>query len=271
MSPASPAPAIAELQLRLQQTTKTIDIATLSRVGQSQLDAMSYEELNSYVDMGVDVISLNLANISALRKKLVPAIQRIRAALCCQGRRSDLPGAPKNLTFDEWIKSKGKTLGSRSTIFRLLAQAGVSQKLLPAGIKVRDIGSGEVGTVERSYTESGGETKADVIIEGEKTTCFTSDLERVPTRKVSIGDLVEFTDETPGYQYSYTGNRKFGPREEIQKPQKVAKPKPAPKPTPTPKPKAKRLALVAKPKAKPKAERSEKDLCKGAPVLEVLR
>ncbi len=247
MSPAT-APAVAALQLHLQPTTEpSTDLATLSRVGQSEIDAMSYTELDSFVDKSVDGISLNLVNIIKLRKALVPAILRIRAALSCQGRRSDLLDAPKNLTFDGWIKSK-VNLGSRSTIFRLLREAGFSRKLLPAGTKVRDIGSGEVGTVDRSYTEDGGETKSDVIIEGEKTTCFTSDLEKVSTRKVKLGDLFIFTDMSEDYQYCYTGNCKFGPREKIQ-PKKIASPKPAPKPTP-------KLALVAK--SKPEAKNKVK-------------
>jgi len=46
---------------------------------------MFWAELNDFVDSGVSGISLNLVSGIQTRKALVPEIQRVRAALSCQG------------------------------------------------------------------------------------------------------------------------------------------------------------------------------------------
>jgi hypothetical protein len=230
--------ALLDFQQNLQQTTETTDTATLSRVNKVAIDAMTWAELNDYVDTGARRIAANFASISQTITALKPAIERARAALSCQGRRTDLLDAPSGLTFTEWLNSKRDILGSRTTVYRQLGLG--SQKLLSAGTMVRDIGGGEVGEVVSTHTDADGTLQAEVSFkdgDGEtKTTVSGENLEKVPVWKISIGDFAVFTDDTPGYRRPYTGNQKFGPREKI--PQKPQKPKPARKPKP------KRLALV---------------------------
>ena len=222
--------------LSLQQTIESTDIATLCHVGQGAVDDMSFAELDSFVNMGVRCIAGNRAQTIMAHKALVPAIKRIHDALSSQGKRTDLPDTPAGLTFSGWIKEKQKL--SRSTIYRLLNQAGIPQKILPAGAKVRDIGSGDVGTVERAYTDEDGELRLEVKFKEDMTTFHARNVRKVPIRKVDIGDLFNFTDLDDGYLYNYEGNRKFARAERIQKSQK-AKPKSDAKPKPR-----KGLALV---------------------------
>lgn len=236
--------AVLDFQQNLQPTTElTTDIATISRVGRSTVDAMSFTELDDFVNMGVRCIAGNRAQAIMAHKALVPAILRIQAALSSQGKRTDLPGTPAGLTFTAWIKEKNQL--SKSTVYRLLAQAGISQKQLPVGCTVRDIGSGEVGKVLRAYTEDDGQSKFEVQFKGDKTESSAESLEKIPTRKVAIDDRFIFTDMGEDYEFSYGGNAKFD-REKVQKIQK-ARPKPAPKPKP-------KLALV---------KQKAKDPCKG--------
>ena len=131
MTTTSTAPAAV---LNLQQTIEPTDIATLSRIGQSSIDAMSYAELNSFVSDGVRCIARNRAQANAAFKAMVPAILRIRDKLSSQGKRTDRPDTPAGLTFSRWIK---ENLGlPRSTFYRALAKAGFPQKQLTAGAKV---------------------------------------------------------------------------------------------------------------------------------------
>ena len=204
MPTASPVPQALRLQ-----TTKPSDNDFVAPAGQGSIDAMSFAELNTFVDARVN-------HISGTLQALLPAIQRVHDALCCQGRRTDLLDAPPELTWEDWMESKREILGSRSKIFRLLAQAK-RPKLLTAGAKVR-VGSGKAETVVKVEAE---------YKEGEP-------------KEISLGDLIIFTDEDTTYQYRYEGHFAFGPREKIQNLQKIAKPN------------AKRLALVAKPRAKAK-------------------
>jgi hypothetical protein len=192
-----------------QENEALLALATLSQVRQSDIDAMSWKELDGFVDKGVQCIALNLVQIQKARKAMLPAIWRVHDALSCQGRRTDLPDAPDGLTFDAWVRNKAH-LGSRSTIYRLLADAGMPQKKpLAKGTKVKVRGRGEAGVVTRVHEGDGGVPKADVLFKGGKkaVTCVAEKLVKMSVRKVAVGDLLVFEDT--GAEYRYEGGGKL--------------------------------------------------------------
>jgi hypothetical protein len=184
-------------------------IVTLSRLRQSDIDAMSFEELDSFFDAGVQTLVLSRADIIRARKTMVPVIWRVHDALSCQGSRTDLLDAPDGLTFDAWIKSK-VNLGSRATIYRLLKEAGLTPpKQFVEGARVKVRGKGEAGIVTHAHDTDGGVLKYNVLFEGEKkaVTVPAENLVKVCVRKVCVGDLIRVEDM--GTEYRYEGRGKF--------------------------------------------------------------
>src|ERR1035437_3114096 len=145
----------------------TVEVSgTLSQVRQGDIYAMSFRELDAFVNEGVQRIALRQADIIKARRALRPAILRVHDALSCQGRRTDLLDAPAELTFDAWVRNK-EHLGSRSTIYRLLKAAGMPQKKpLAEGTKVKVEATGEAGVVVHVHQADGGVPKVDVLFEG---------------------------------------------------------------------------------------------------------
>jgi hypothetical protein len=136
---------------------------TLSHVRQSDIGEMSFRELDSFIDAGVQRIALDEASIMRARKAMVPAIWKMHDALSRQGKRTDLLDAPEGLTFDGWIKSK-ENLGSRATFYRLLKDAGLTpQKQFSEGTRVKVKGKGEAGTITLAHEADGGVPKYDVL------------------------------------------------------------------------------------------------------------
>jgi hypothetical protein len=176
---------------------------------------MSFKELDEFVDAGAQCIAFHetfhQSDITKARRAMRPAIWRVHDALSCQGRRTDLLDAPAELTFDAWVRSKAH-LGSRSTIYRLLSTAGIEEKPLAKGAKVKVRGEGATGVVTRVHKADGGVPKVDVLFEGEKkaATCDAADLVKVTVRKIAQGGLFEFEDEK-GVEYRYEGGRMFVP------------------------------------------------------------
>ena len=192
----------------MTQKNEVFALETLSQVRQGDIDAMSFKELDDFVDAGVQCVAFHQADIIKARKAMLPAIWRVHDALSCQGRRTDLLDAPAELTFDEWVGDKAQ-LGSRATIYRLLADAGMPQKKqLTEGVKVKVAGKAEGGVVTHVHEVDGGVPMVDVRFEGEKkaVTCVAESLVRVAVRKIARGDLLE--DET-GAEYRYEGGGKL--------------------------------------------------------------
>ena len=193
----------------MTQKDEVLALETLSQVGQSEIDAMSFRELDDFVDAGVRSIAFHQADITKARKAMLPAIWRVHDALSCRGRRTDLTDAPAKLTFDAWVRNKAH-LGSRSTIYRLLAEAGMPQKKpLAKDTRVKVAGKGEAGVVTRVHEADGGVPKADVLFKGGKkaVTCVAEKLVKVSVRKVAVGDLLVFEDT--GAEYRYEGGGKL--------------------------------------------------------------
>ena len=187
----------------------TVEVSgTLSQVRQGDIYAMSFRELDAFVNEGVQRIALRQADIIKARRALRPAILRVHDALSCQGRRTDLLDAPAELTFDAWVRNK-EHLGSRATIYRLLADAGMpQQKQLAEGEKVKVAGKG-AGVVAHVHEVDGGVPKVDVLFDGEKkaVTCVAEHLVRAAVRRIAKGDLLFFEDT--GAEYRYEGGGKL--------------------------------------------------------------
>jgi hypothetical protein len=173
---------------------------------------MSFKELDDFVDAGVQCIAFHQADIIKARKAMLPAIWRVHDALSCQGKRTDLLDAPDTLTFDAWVRNKAG-LGSRATIYRLLADAGMPQKKqLTEGVKVKAAGKGEAGVVTHVHEVDGGVPKVDVLFDGEKkaVTCVAEKLVKVTVRRIAVGDLLVFEDKKD-FEYRYEGGGKLVP------------------------------------------------------------
>jgi hypothetical protein len=172
---------------------------------------MSFKELDDFVDRGVQCIAFHHADVIKARKAMLPAIWRVHDALSCQGRRTDLLDAPDDLTFDAWVRNKA-CLGSRATIYRLLADGHISQqKQFAKGTKVKVEGKVDVGVVTLVHeVDGGGVPQVDVLFEGEKeaVTCVAKNLVRVTVRKIAVGDRLVFKDKK-GVEYRYEGNEKI--------------------------------------------------------------
>lgn len=193
----------------MAQKNEVLASGTLSQVRQSQINKMSFRELDAFVNDGVKTINLHQKDIRKVRMALRPAILRVHVALSCQGKRTDLRDAPPELTFDAWIKDK-EHLGSRATIYRLLADAGMPEKKpLEEGVKVRGKveGKRKAGVVTRVHEVGGGAAMVDVLFEGEKEAvpCVAEKLVRLPVRIIAKGDLLFFTDTEAEYRYDGGG------------------------------------------------------------------
>ena len=199
--------------MTMTQKNEELALETLSQMEQSQIDAMSFKELDEFVDAADQCIAFNQTlhqtDITKARRAMRPAIWRVHLLLSHQGMRTDLLDVPAELTFDAWVRSKAH-LGSRSTIYRLLATAGLEQeKPLAKGARVKVAGEGATGVVTHVH-ELDGVPKVDVLFEGEKeaVTCDAADLVKVTVRKIAKGGLFVFEDDK-GVEYRYKGGRTF--------------------------------------------------------------
>jgi hypothetical protein len=199
--------------MTMTQKNEELALETLSQMEQSQIDAMSFKELDEFVDAADQCIAFNQTlhqtDITKARRAMRPAIWRVHLLLSHQGMRTDLLDVPAELTFDAWVRSKAH-LGSRSTIYRLLATAGLEQeKPLAKGARVKVAGEGATGVVTHVH-ELDGVPKVDVLFEGEKeaVTCDAADLVKVTVRKIAKGGLFVFEDDK-GVEYRYNGGRTF--------------------------------------------------------------
>jgi len=98
-------------------------ISDLLQVRQGDIDAMSFKELDDFVDRGVQCIAFHHADVIKARKAMLPAIWRVHDALSCQGRRTDLLDAPADLpltpgsgTRHVWARGRRSTGCSQTAI-----------------------------------------------------------------------------------------------------------------------------------------------------------
>ena len=182
-------------------------LETLAHVSQSQIDEMTYIQLDATIDDGLDAVHKMLT-------EMLPFLFAMKELLQCQGRRTDLmkeKGVPEGMTWTKYVITKKYRLGSLATVKR--AMSAPKQPLLTEGTKVMDKGTQEVGVVEAVHQTD--PEKVDVVFEGdeEAETVKVADLiiEKQPrVLKVSVGTLVFLEDmHGKGAEYVYKGDLKF--------------------------------------------------------------
>ena len=183
-------------------------LETLAHVSQSQIDEMTYSQLDSTIDDGLDVVHKTLT-------EMLPFLFAMKELLGNhQGQRTDLmkkKGVPEGMTWTKYVIGKKYRLGSLATVKR--AMSAPKQPLLTEGTKVMDKGTQEVGVVEAVHQTD--PEKVDVVFEGdeEAETVKVADLivEKQPrVLKVSVGTLVFLEDmHGKGAEYVYKGDLKF--------------------------------------------------------------
>ena len=182
-------------------------LETLAHVSQSQIDGMTYIQLDATIDDGLDAVHNTLT-------EMLPFLFAMKELLQCQGRRTDLmkeKGVPEGMTWTKYVITKKYRLGSLATVKR--AMSAPKQPLLTEGTKVTDKGTQEVGVVEAVHQTN--PEKVDVVFEGEEEakTVKVADLivEKKPrVLNVSVGTLVFFEDmHGKGAEYVYKGDLKF--------------------------------------------------------------
>ena len=109
-------------------TTAAINKSTSSQLTQSEIDLLNYQQLDAYIDDG-------FSSIDDLATQLLPYLQRMHDLLAgMQGQRSDLQkkaGVPVGMTWQRWVEKKKDTIGSISTVNRLLKAAKEEAALPP--------------------------------------------------------------------------------------------------------------------------------------------
>jgi hypothetical protein len=78
-----------------------------------KLASMSFTELDSAITERAASVKTKLAD-------LVPYLREMRELLSQQGKRTDLRGVPKGMTWQKWVEQKKDLLGSLSTVKRAL-------------------------------------------------------------------------------------------------------------------------------------------------------
>ena len=91
----------------------------------ADVDAMSFKQLDDFVDDGVAFLAANEATKQATLKVMRAAIWRVHDALSVRGKRTDLLDGPTNLTsVEQWLKNK-ENRESRAAIHQVIADAGL--------------------------------------------------------------------------------------------------------------------------------------------------
>jgi hypothetical protein len=83
--------------------------------------AMSFTELDSMIASEIDAYKDDHEAMMKNKERLRVFVAEMCERLSAQGKRTDLPDTPKGLTWQKWVESKKKAIGSLSTIKRLLA------------------------------------------------------------------------------------------------------------------------------------------------------
>ncbi len=92
--------------------------------------AMSFTELDTMITSGIDAYKEDYGAMLKNKERLRVFVAEMRERLSRQGKRTDLPDTPKGLTWQKWVESKKKAIGSLSTIKRLLAEPKEKKKTL---------------------------------------------------------------------------------------------------------------------------------------------
>jgi hypothetical protein len=169
-----------------------------------------YAKLNA--EITVHAKAANSAERSAAKiakDKLIPLIQQMKEMLSAQGRRTDL-GQPGKMTFLEWRKLNGKTLGSERTVQRLLKQASglnvptvkkftIGDRLQEKGAlpicvvtyvhAIQEDGSQEIEVQSETYVQEDGSQKVEIRLDGPKRAIDAAILHRFHAQEIDELDV----------------------------------------------------------------------------------
>jgi hypothetical protein len=117
-----------------------LTLEDLCKVAQVQVDAMSFSELNTFIENGILCINANLLNIKEARIRLRPALIRIHDMCGGQGKRNDLTGG---VTWTA-VCSHLILIGCKRTLDGLIKDAGLDNPndALPVGTEVKLLANG---------------------------------------------------------------------------------------------------------------------------------
>jgi hypothetical protein len=105
---------------------------------------MSFVELDATITDGLSLVHRS-------QTELLPFLAEMRERLHAQGKRADLPDTPKGLTWQKWVETNKRLIGSIRTVNRLLA---VGKKRSPKPVvqaKFDTTITGEYSPSDRSY------------------------------------------------------------------------------------------------------------------------
>jgi len=205
----------------------TITLETLCKVAQSEIDAMSFKELDGFVDLGIHCIALNQASIIRARQAMKPALIRIHDMLTetSQGVRNDLNDVPV-MTWTMFCHNK-YLLGCKRTLDALIKEAGLEnptkQPKLLKGDKVVLLADGTdrpvsyTGEVTHVHEKSNpnDDLKIDVRYKkDDKTVTETVPVtaaEKIPDvrKHLAVNELVILDDIEGGAEFRYDGGGKI--------------------------------------------------------------
>jgi hypothetical protein len=285
-TPLNPTTVTLETSCKIARSEKpTITLADLEKVAPDQIDAMSFRELDGFIDDGVQCIALNRASIIRARQAVRPAFIRIHAMLTekSQGVRNDLNDVPV-MTWTMFCHNK-YLLGCKRTLDALIKEAGLEnpskQPKLIKGDKVVLLADGTDRPVSYTgeVTHIHGKTnpndfpKVEVTYKTadgtKKDTVPTTAVEKIPVVKkhLAIGELVILDDIEGGAEVRYDGNKKLT---RTDTPSKAEAAKLAQDEKDVASSKKKREAAAAKKEAaaKAKADKKEAAVAKKAKAME---
>jgi hypothetical protein len=206
----------------------TITLETLCKVAQSEIDAMSFKELDGFVDLGIHCIALNQASIIRARQAMKSALIRIHDMLTenSQGVRNDLKDVPV-ITWTTFCHNK-KMLGCKRTLDELIKVAGLEnpnkQPKLTVGNKVVLLADGKDHpvsvTAEVTHVHEKSNPNDDLKIDvcykkDDKTVTETAvpttavEIVKTKTLHLSVGVLVILDDIEGGAEFRYDGGEKL--------------------------------------------------------------
>jgi len=203
----------------------TITLETLCKVATSEIDAMSFKELDGFIDLGINCIALNQASIIRARQAMKPALIRIHDMLSNRGTRNDLNDVPV-ITWKTFCHNK-KMLGCKRTLDELIKVAGLEnpdkQPKLEVGDSAVLLADGKdhpisqfvevIHVHEKSNPNDG--LRIDVRYKKDDKTVTetvpTTAVEKIPVVKkhLAISELVILDDIEGGAEFRYDGGKKL--------------------------------------------------------------
>ncbi|MBZ5613395.1 MAG: hypothetical protein LAO23_05250 [Acidobacteriia bacterium] len=227
-TPLQPTTVTLETSCKIARSEKpTITLADLEKVTPDQIVAMSFRELDGFIDDGVQCIALNRASIIRARQAVRPAFIRIHAMLTekSQGVRNDLNDVPV-MTWTMFCHNK-YLLGCKRTLDALIKDAGLEnpskqakflkgdKAILLANGTDRPVSyTGEVTHVHEK-TNPNDYRKVEIAYQTpdgvKKDTVPVTAVEKIKITKkhLAIGDLVILDDIEGGAEVRYDGNKKL--------------------------------------------------------------